>query len=99
MNGYNKNGIPIRENRFYINLWFYIIFQDKLRDTEVSVSALLPEIIVSYQNAVSSMKHVMSFKIKSKQNASWWDKECSKTKYLKKIILYDILGKLIHHRL
>ena len=61
----------------------YNNFQGKLRDTEVSVSALLPDFIDLYQNAASSMKRVMRFKVKSKQNASWWDKECSKARYLK----------------
>ena len=59
----------------------YNNFQEKLRDTEVSVSALLPDFIDLYQNAVSSMKRIMIFKVKSTQNASWWDKECSKAKY------------------
>ena len=61
----------------------YNNFQDKLRDTGISVSALLSDFIDLYQNAASSMKRVMSFKVQSKQNASWWDKECSKAKYLK----------------
>ena len=46
-------------------------FLDKLPDTEVSASALVPDFIHLFQNALFSMKCTMNFELKRKQNASW----------------------------
>ena len=76
---------PILRESFlhkFINL--YIGFQNKLPQTDASVSTLSPDFIEMYQNAASSMKREMNnSKVKNKKKSSWWDKECSKAKYLK----------------
>ena len=62
----------------------YNDFQNTLNNSDASVSALLPDFIEVFQKAAISMRRVMNnCEVKNKKVSPWWDKDCSKAKYLK----------------